>query len=238
MTTRRDAAAHVFVDDVGTGGAVDLPPDAEHHLTRVLRLRDGEVVSISDGRGSWQPTTVVGTGAGVRLETSGEAVFEPRRHEPLTLATAIPKGDRLDWLVQKATEIGVDRIALVHAERSVVRWKRDRVDRQLARLQRVADEAARQSRRVWRVELAAPVPAAEVLPDATVVEPGGREIRPTDALVAVGPEGGWSDHELRSARDRVGLGPNVLRVETAGLVVITLCVAARHGMLGSHSEMH
>lgn len=236
MNARRDAAAHVFVDDLGTDAEIGLPADVEHHLARVLRLRDGEAVSVGDGRGSWRPATVVG-GAVMRLEPIGDIEFEPRRHEPLTLATAMPKGDRLDWLVQKATEIGVDRIALLHAERSVVRWKPDRVDRQLDRLRRIADEAARQSRRVWRVEIAPPVPSVDVLAGAAVAEPGGRALAPTDSLVAVGPEGGWSDHELRLAHHCIDIGPNVLRTETAACVVITLCVAIRHGMLGGPRQI-
>ncbi len=73
----------------------------------------------------------------------------------------MPKGDRLDWLVQKVTELGVDRIVLLHAERSVVRWKPERAAAQLDRLQRIADEACRQSRRVWRVAIDEPVDAVD-----------------------------------------------------------------------------
>ncbi len=136
----------------------------------------------------------------------------------------MPKGDRLDWLVQKVTELGVDRLSLLHAERSVVRWKPDRVQSQLVRLRRIADEACRQSRRVWRVEIDAPVEASTVLAGFVVAEPGGRRLESTDRSVAIGPEGGWSPEELDVARDRVSLGPNILRTETAAVAATALCV--------------
>ena len=104
---------------------------------------------------------------------------------------AIPKGDRLEWLVQKVTELGVDRLALLHAERSVVRWKPDRVQSQLVRLRRIADEACRQSRRVWRVDdrrARRRIDRARRLrrwPSRV-----GVDSSPRDRSVAIGPEGG------------------------------------------------
>jgi 16S rRNA (uracil1498-N3)-methyltransferase len=139
---------------------------------------------------------------------------------------APPKGDRLEWLVQKCTEVGVARLVLVDAERSVVRWDPDRAAKQLDRLRRIAAEAAMQSRRTWLPEVVGPRPAAEVLPDAAVAEPGGRPVAARDSCIAVGPEGGWSAAEVARAGDRVSLGPNVLRVETAAVVAVTLMVAA------------
>jgi 16S rRNA (uracil1498-N3)-methyltransferase len=137
----------------------------------------------------------------------------------------MPKGDRLDWMVQKVTELGVDRLVLLHAEHSVVRWKPDRAEHQLARLQRIADEALRQSRRVVRMTIDAPVAATDVLGDFVVAEPGGRDLRTGDTKVAVGPEGGWSASELAVCRDRIDLGPTILRTETAAVAVSALCVA-------------
>ncbi len=137
----------------------------------------------------------------------------------------MPKGDRLDWMVQKVTELGVDRLALLHADRSVVRWKPDRVEHQLSRLQRIADEALRQSRRVFRLTIDAPVDAADVLEGYVVAEPGGRASVAGDTAVAVGPEGGWSETELAAAGGRVDLGPTILRTETAAVAVSALCVA-------------
>jgi len=225
-TALRSSSAHVIVEPEALDGAeVVLDGDAEHHLRRVVRLRDGETVSVTDGAGRWRLTAVRAGGSTLTLEpTSDVVIAEPRAH-PLTLAVAMPKGDRLDWLVQKVTEIGVDRIVLLHAERSVVRWKPDKALTQLARLQRIADEASRQSRRVWRVTIDAPVVAVDVLDRFVVAEPGGRRLEPEDRMVAIGPEGGWSRTELETAQDIVTLGANILRTETAAVALSALCVA-------------
>ncbi len=222
----RSTKTHVLVEREALvdGGAIGLDDDTEHHLRRVLRLRDGDVVSVTDGERRWCLAVAVGGGGVLALEATSEVVTEPIRSRVVTIASAMPKGDRLDWMVQKATELGVDRLVLLHADRSVVRWKPDRVDHQLARLQRIADEALRQSRRVVRLEIDAPATAVEVLGDYVVAEPGGRSLGSADAAVAIGPEGGWSDAELEVARDRVDLGSTILRTETAVMAVSTLCV--------------
>jgi len=149
-------------------------------------------------------------------------VIVEERPEPFTLATAMPKGDRLDWLVQKAAELGVDRIVLLHAERSTVRWKADRAAKQLVRLRRIADESTRQSRRVWRTEIDGPVVAHEMLPLAAVAEPGSVGAVGVESMIAIGPEGGWTDDELARSPRRIGLGDSVLRVETAAIAATTL----------------
>ena len=208
----RDASAHVLVADPA---APDLADDVAHHLFRVLRLRDGEVVTLTDGRGRWCPARV----ADGAVVTDGELRVEAPPESPLTIAVAIPKRDRPDWIVQKLTELGVPRIVLLHTERSVVRWDADRAAKHVAKLGRVAVEALQQSRGVWLPEIEGPVDAREVLPSAVVAEPGGRELSPDDRVVAVGPEGGWSADELAHARDHVAIGPTILRVETAAIVI-------------------
>jgi 16S rRNA (uracil1498-N3)-methyltransferase len=216
--TLRRSAAHVLVADVGGPALDDV---SSHHVRRVLRVRDGEVVTVTDGAGRWRPCVM----SGDALEPAGEIVSVDRSPCQTTIAVAPPKGDRLDWLVQKCAEIGVDRLVLVSAERSVVRWDADRAERQLDRLRRIAAEAVLQSRRVWMPDLAGPVPAVDVLPSAVAAEPGGRALEAGDRAVAVGPEGGWTPAELELAIDRVSLGETVLRVETAAVVAATLLVA-------------
>lgn len=224
----RSTSAHVLVeaDRLGAGGEVTIDGDTEHHLRRVLRLRDGDVVSITDGQGRWCLAAAIVDGNALRLEATAPVVVEPAPTRTVTIAAAMPKGDRLDWMVQKVTELGVDRLVLLHAEHSVVRWKPDRIEHQLARLQRIADEALRQSRRVMRMTIDAPVAATDVLGRFVVAEPGGRKLRADDIAVAVGPEGGWSASELAACRDRIDLGPTILRTETAAVAVSTLCVAS------------
>lgn len=214
----RRSAAHVLVTDVA---APVLDDAADHHVRRVLRLRVGAVVSVTDGAGSWRTCRLTADG----LEPDGSAGTSAAPRE-VTVAVAPPKGDRLEWLVQKCTEVGVARIVLLDAERSVVRWDGERTAKQLERLRRIAAEAAMQSRRVWLPELCGPVPAADVLPAAAIAEPGGRRIGTDDTCIAIGPEGGWSAAEVDRAADRVTLGPNILRVETAAVVATTLMVAA------------
>ncbi len=151
----RRSAAHVLVADVDVPVLDDA---AGHHLGRVLRLRDGASVTVTDGVGHWRQCRF----AGGAVEAVAGVVTVPRPPE-VTIAVAPPKGDRLDWLVQKVTEVGVARIVLVAAEHSVVRWDGERAARQLDRLRRIAAEASMQSRRVWLPEVCGPVPAAEVL---------------------------------------------------------------------------
>jgi 16S rRNA (uracil1498-N3)-methyltransferase len=216
----RRAAAHVLVADVAVPVADEA---AVHHLRRVLRLRDGAVVSVTDGAGRWRPCRL---NRGV-LEADGVIATVDPPATPVTVAVAPPKGERLEWLVQKCTEVGVDELVLLVAERSVVRWDADRAARQLERLRRVAAEAALQSRRVWLPTVTGPVSASKVLPTAAAAEPGGRPVGPADAVVAIGPEGGWSPGELAAAADHVSLGDTVLRVETAAVVATTLLRATR-----------
>lgn len=211
----RRSAAHVVVDDVE---APELGPDDEHHLARVLRLRDGQMVTVTDGVDRWR----VCRWRADRLEPDGDVETVPRPERPFRLHVAIPKQDRPEWLVQKATELGVDEVVFLHAERSVVRWSAERAERHLARLRRVATEAAMQSRRVAVPTIAGPVDAREILRDVVLAEPGGRAVSASDRSIAIGPEGGWSDAELAAAHDVVSLGPHVLRVETAALAACVL----------------
>jgi 16S rRNA (uracil1498-N3)-methyltransferase len=216
----RRSAAHVLVADVADP-VLDDP--TVHHLRRVLRLRDGEPITVTDGAGAWR----CGSFVDGRVEPAGDVTVARAPDPPLTLAVAPPKGERAEWLVQKCTEAGVDRIVWLAAERSVVRWDGERGERQLTRLRRIATEAALQSRRVWLPALEGPVPAVDVLPGAAIAEPGGRPIGAGDTTIAIGPEGGWSEQESKLAASHVSLGPNVLRVETAALVAVALMLDRR-----------
>ncbi len=211
----RSSAAHVFVESLGD---LTLHPDDAHHLFRVLRLRDGQRVTVCDGRGGWQMTEVVGHS----LRAIGELTTELAGPQ-LTIASAIPKGDRAEWMVQKLTEVNVAEILLLHCERSVVRWEGDRAERQLARARRVAREAAMQSRRVWLPIISGPQVCTDLLAldDVVVAEPAGLAAAALGwqpSTVVIGPEGGFSDKELAAAPTLVALGSTVLRIETAALV--------------------
>ena len=222
----RSSSAHVFVADLD---APELDPDDRHHLARVLRLRAGETVSASDGRGGWRPCTWTGDGG---LALAGEIERLPRPEPTVTVAFAPVKGDRPEWVVQKLTEVGVDCIVPLSCARSVVRWEGERAVRNVERLRRVAREAAMQSRRVWLPEVADVAPFAEVAdrPEAAVAEPGGEPPSLARPLVLVGPEGGWAPEELAVEAPRVGLGGTVLRAETAAMAAGVLLCALRSGV--------
>jgi 16S rRNA (uracil1498-N3)-methyltransferase len=219
----RRSAAHLVVDDVEVPTPTD---DDRHHLGRVLRLRPGETVTVTDGCGRWRPCTW--TGAGTEPAGPVEVVASPA--DPAILAFAIPKADRPEWIVQKATELRIDRIVLLHADRSVVRWDGPRRDKQLDRLRSVARGALSQSRGCWLPSIDGPVDAVDVLPAMAAAEPGGRPRTVGDRAIAIGPEGGWSEREVASAGATIDLGASILRVETAALTVCALLwTASVHG---------
>jgi 16S rRNA (uracil1498-N3)-methyltransferase len=226
----RLSAAHVVVDDVGreADSVISVDDEVEHHLRRVLRLRDGEMVTVTDLAGRWRAATVTASRDRVVLSSPGPVSVVERPDRSITLSVAIPKGDRLDWMVQKVTELGVDRRVRLHADRSATRWDAERAASQVERLGRIALEASRQSRRVWGVVIEGPVEASSVLTGSVIAEPGGRRLTAGDTHVAIGPEGGWSRREIELAGSMVSLGPNILRVETAAVAATALCVNFRH----------
>ena len=216
--------AHAFVDDLA---APALTADDRHHLERVLRLRPGDEVTVSDGAGGRLRCRF-----GPRLEPVGEVERVVRAEPAVTVAFAVVKGQRPEWAVQKLTEIGVDRIVPLLSARSVVRWPTGEAAGQLSRLRRVAREAAVQSRRVWLPEVDAVVPFESLAggPGVAVAHPGGEPPSLDRSVVLVGPEGGWEAWELEVAGPAlVGLGPSVLRTETAAVVAGTLLCALRAG---------
>jgi len=144
--SRVRATAHVYLDRLDDDCAV--AGDDAHHLLRVRRVRAGEVLTGADGHGRWRVyEVVVGGDDTLTLRATTEVAHEPRLAPELTVACALTKGDRPELVVQKLTELGVDRIVVVAAERSVVQWAAARADAAMARLARVAREAAGQCRR-------------------------------------------------------------------------------------------
>lgn len=169
----RAAAAHVYVTDLE---APALGDDDRHHLLRVLRLRPGEPVSAADGEGGWLPCRLTGEG---ELEPAGPPARAPRPDPLITIALAVPKGDRAEWAVQKLTEVGADRIIPLVADRSVVRWPADRAGRQVERWRAIARAAAMQSRRLWLPQVEAPRTTRQLL--AAAASAGGRPALPERA---------------------------------------------------------
>lgn len=164
----------------------------------------------------------------------------------LTVGFAALKGSRNELVVQKLTELGIDRIRLLRCERGVVRWDDARARGHLDRLGRVVEEAAAQCRRLWIPELdlvdfggallrlgdrAGDGARDEVAVRPVRADAGGRGLTATDTTVLVGPEGGWGDTE-RGSCESVALGENVLRAETAAIVAGATMAQLRVGLVG------
>jgi len=151
------------------------------------------------------------------------------------VAFAIPKGDRLELIVQKLTELGIDRIVPLVTRRTVVHFDDASIRRRTERLQRVAREACAQARRLWLPTVTEPqvldvfLAAMTDVDHVAVAEPGGGALTAQIHGVVIGPEGGWDQDELPDGIARVGLGSTILRVETAAVVAGALMQAQRTG---------
>jgi 16S rRNA (uracil1498-N3)-methyltransferase len=237
------ASAHLFVASAAElTDTVEVGGEDGHHLARVLRLRVGETVTVADGDGAWRPYTVraIGTGAAagtVGLDAAAGPDREPTPEPRVAVAFALTKGDKPELVVQKLTELGVDRILPVVAERSVARPDPARAAAAAQRWRRIALEAARQCRRATLPEVEDLGPLSKLAGHAALVvaERGGG---PADALasplggevlVVVGPEGGLAPGEAEALTPwaRLGLGPHVLRSETAALAAATVLTVHR-----------
>lgn len=232
MTRDPDGAA--AGDLTGAEGPHSLVADVDeprleardrHHLERVLRLRPGSPLTVGDGAGRWRPCTF-----GVELDPSGEVLSVARPEPALTVGFALIKSGRPELVVQKLTELGIDRIVPFVAGHSVVRWTGDKAANNLARLRRVAREAVMQCRRAWLPEIL-PLASFDTVAAGQVVlaDRSGRELGDLDHTVLIGPEGGWTDEESTAVADRVVLADHVLRAETAAIAAATLMVARRRG---------
>lgn len=218
-------APHVVVTDVVAPALAD--PD-RHHLEKVRRLRAGDDLSVTDGRGRWRWCRF-----GPDLQPDGEIVVDPEPAPRITVAFALVKGERPELVVQKLTELGVDVIIPFVAERSVVRWDPDKADRNAERLRRVALEASMQSRRTWLPEVAAisSFPQVSALPGAVRADMGGGVPGLDRPTLLIGPEGGWSADERTGLPASVALGPGVLRAETAAIAGAAVLCALRSGVV-------
>jgi 16S rRNA (uracil1498-N3)-methyltransferase len=225
------AKAHAFVVDLG---APELDEDDRHHLARVLRLRAGDAITVSDGDGRWRRCRF-----GASLEPDGATHEDPRPAPELSVAFAVVKGERTEWAVQKLVELGIDGIVPFVSERSVVRWDPAKSEHQRVRLTKVARQAAMQSRRS-RLPTIEPLRSfAEVVArdGVALADADGSPPSLTWPNIVVGPEGGWSDAERGTDIRRIRLAETVLRSETAAVAAGALLVALREGLV-TPSDRH
>lgn len=228
------------------GARLALPDSVAHHALRVLRLREGDEVVLFDGRGGQYSA---------RLEIQGKqayaqlGAYDPREAElpgRVILAQALPSGDKMDWVIEKAVELGASCVTPIAAQRSVLQLSGARLEKRVAHWTRIAQSAAEQCGRNRLMAVDAPMGLREWLeqpatglrvlchPDAIAtladVLAASAEREPLQSLsLLVGPEGGWSEAELALAAQcgvqPVRFGPRVLRTETAGLALISAVTA-------------
>jgi 16S rRNA (uracil1498-N3)-methyltransferase len=227
----------LFVPPEQIAELVRLEPAQSRHLETVLRLATGAEVEVFDGRGSSWPARIESAGL---LRLGARKGPDPGGAD-VWLAQSLAKGEKLELVVQKATELGATRILPLAVERSIVRLDRERAERRVARLRQIAQEAARQSGRSDVPALDAPCTLADLaglLRDepgrrGLLLDPDERQLRLSQAargasrlLLAVGPEGGFTPLERAQASEAgfalVGLGRRVLRTETAGLAALAI----------------
>jgi 16S rRNA (uracil1498-N3)-methyltransferase len=213
-----------FVTDLE---APELADDDLHHLQRVLRLRAGAALTVGDGRGRWRTAVLSATGVDVTGPIEELAAPAPR----LSVGFALVKGDKPELVVQKLTELGIDRIVPFRGARSVVRWDDAKAGKAVARLRSVARGAAMQSHRPHLPEIAEVADLEDLVAGEGVAmaDRDGAAIGPAHTTVLVGPEGGWSHDERALSLPRVALGDHVLRAETAAITAGVLLCAQRGG---------
>ncbi len=222
-------------------GVIKLPAEVAHHADKVLRMKAGQSLVLFDGNGREVSATLVALGR--QASAALGAWSAPARESPLeaVLVQALASGDKMDWIIQKAVELGVGAIAPVVSERCVLKLSGERAEKRLRHWQQVVIAACEQSGRNRVPVVEAPLSLSDFLaresgasrlalvPDASCrlaarARPAGR------CEILVGPEGGWSDRDLALIAggrcEPVSLGPRVLRTETAGLAALAVMQAA------------
>ena len=230
----------VYVDEpLASGAHIRLGESAAGHVVRVLRLRSGDVLTLFNGRGGEYAASIDKLHGGEVTVSVGEhRPIERESPFPLTLAQGVSRGERMDLVVQKATELGVARLVPVLTERSVVRLDTEQADRKSSHWRAIVTAACEQCGRNRLPEVALPAQLREFLrqsagdsvrlllsPEATRrIEDAPRSA--TGVTVLIGPEGGLSEAEqedaLAAGFTAVNLGPRVLRTETAAIAALAL----------------
>ncbi len=220
------------------GLTLDLPPEVAHHI-HVLRLAPGEHLTLFDGRGG--EYTAVLDEVGKKRATATLREFHAREAElpyAVTLAQALPEGTKMDWIIEKAMELGVAAVQPLAARRCVVRLSSERAEKKLGHWQGVIVAAAEQSGRNRLASLAEPLELREWLgrpaPRRILLSPRAeaslaqwaQRTPPQDLCLLVGPEGGFTTEEedaaIAAGALPLSMGPRVLRTETAALAALAI----------------
>jgi 16S rRNA (uracil1498-N3)-methyltransferase len=222
------------------GGSFDLPPDAAHHASRVLRLKAGDVVDIFDGIGN-ECQGLVADISGKRVTVTGITAKNNSCESPLhvVLAQALSVSEKMDWIIQKATELGVKEIQPLATDRSVAKLPEERVHKRLEHWQQVAISACEQCGRNVLPSIHVPVDImmwlqqTRMVPEAKyILQPEGAtslhdQAKPRDrAVLLIGAEGGFSQTEITAALQcgfiPIRVGARVMRTETAAIAGLAM----------------
>ena len=219
--------------DLKVGAQIDLDESAAHHLLKVLRFPDGQNITIFNGDGFDYQAKVTSSKKACSVEVLSNEKNQRESSLRLTLAQGIAKGEKMDFLIQKAIELGVNRIIPVQAERCVVRLNGAKLIKRTEHWQKIANHACEQSGRSVIVEVAPAQSLSELL---SATEGNGYVLhhraekgllamkKPSQATILIGPEGGLSgveiDESIASGFQPLLLGGRILRTETASLAAI------------------
>jgi 16S rRNA (uracil1498-N3)-methyltransferase len=227
---------------LASGAEIELPPAGAYHVSRVLRLREGAPLGVFDGAGSeFRAEIVRVTGDVVRVRLGEQAASTAESPLRITLVQGVSRGERMDWTLQKATELGIAAIAPVLTARSVVRLDERQAPKKQSHWQGIVVSACEQCGRSKVPPVSQPTTLRDYLASVRkeglrlVLSPSapgslaGLSTLPSKVELLIGPEGGLDDDELDAARKAgftpVRLGPRVLRTETAAVVALSVLQA-------------
>ena len=215
------------------GDKISLEKNNEHHLLKVLRFPVGNTITLFNGDGLDYQAKIISTKKTYEVEVVSQQKNESESSLDLTLAQGIAKGEKMDFLIQKAVELGVSRIIPMQTEHCVVRLKAEKVAKRINHWQKIANYACGQSGRSVIVDISLPLTLTELLNKPNhngfvlyhrATENLQTMEKPSKATILIGPEGGLSDAEIKQATNAgfqpLLLGKRILRTETASLVAI------------------
>ncbi len=235
----RRSKSLVFAEDLNQ---ITLDDSTWHHLVNVLRIDSGHLLAVSDGNGSYQIfrtlQTIAALRAGKALRSENKKAPKNNFHDffipqtkimylkknvrEVAVGLSVCKTDRLEWAIQKLTEVGVDHIWLVAAERSQIRDGGTKLN--YARLRKIILEAASQAKRP-RLSLLHEICSVQSgymemsrIGNVAFAEPGGDKFSAEFSVIMVGPEGGWTQDELSLSKNHISISDSILRVETAAVI--------------------
>ena len=224
-----------FIDAPLALGQYQLPEAQAHYIGRVLRLAPGAAVQLFDGSGQEYQGELIEVGKKqVRVELRQQLAGLPESPLRVHLGQGLSRGERMDWAIQKAVELGVAQITPIISERCEVRLKDERADKRLAHWRQIAISACEQCGRSVVPVIHPPVSLTQWLPVEAalklvlhpVAEPLSGHRRPDSLAFLIGPEGGLTDAEVEQAKTQgfhaARLGPRVLRTETAPVVALSV----------------